>query len=35
MVCLAFDNLKEVEKDHQQKSEPKTPKIDPIFNVFP
>ena len=34
MVCLAFDNFKEVMKDHQKKSELKTPKIDPIFDVF-
>ena len=34
MVCLRFDHLKGVMKDHQKKSELKTPKINPIFDVF-
>ena len=34
MVCLAFDNFKGVMKDHQKKSELKTLKINPIFDVF-
>ena len=34
MVILLFEKLKGVIKDHQKKSEIKTPKIDPIFDVF-
>ena len=34
MVCLRFDHLKGVMKDHQKKSELKTPKINPILDVF-
>ena len=34
MVCLRFNHLKGVMKDHQKKSELKTPKINPIFDVF-
>ena len=35
LVCLLFETLKGVMKNHQNKSEIKTPKIDPIFDVFP
>ena len=35
MVSLLFENLKRVIKDHHKKSEIKTPKIDPIFGIFP
>ena len=42
MVILLYEKLKGVIKDHQKnykgppnKSEIKTPKIDPIFDVFP
>ena len=34
MVILLFEKLKGVIKDHQKKSEIKTSKIDPIFDVF-
>ena len=35
MVILLFEKLKGVIKDHPKKSEIKTPKIDPIFGIFP
>ena len=34
MVSLLFEKLKGDIKDHQKKSEIKTPKIDSIFDVF-
>ena len=35
MFSLLFENLKGIIKDNQKKSEIKTQKIDPVFNVFP
>ena len=34
LVCLLFENLNGVIKDHQKNPVIKTPKIDPIFGIF-